>query len=176
MAQDAERERGVRDAAARSRRRRLYAAAPRSSRVLAGWFNCTTQARVCRVDFKRRILLVTVASLVMLPVAISPAIAQVFSVPQERFFRLDWRRERQGERDVAIAGYVYNDYSYPVRRVQLQIQVFDAAGEVKSEVFGWVLGDVQPSGRGYFRISLPVSGSAYGVTVYSFEFGPRESP
>lgn len=127
-------------------------------------------------DFKRRILLVTVASLVMLPVAIFPAIAQVFSVPQERFFRLEWRRERQGERDVAIAGYIYNDYLYPVRRVQLQIQVFDAAAEVKSEVFGWVPGDVPPGGQEYFRISLPVSGSAYGVTVYSFEFAPRESP
>ena len=130
------------------------------------------QARVSRVDFKRRILLVTVASLV----AISSATAQVFSVSQERFFRLEWRQERQSERDVAIAGYLYNHYLYPVRRVQLQIQVFDAAGEVKSAVFGWILSDVQPSGQGYFRVSLPVSGSAYEVTVYSFEFGPRESP
>ena len=125
---------------------------------------------------KRRILLVTVGSLVMLPAAISPAIAQLFSVPQEHFFRLEWRPERQGERQVAIAGYLYNDYLYPVRRVQLQVQVFDAAGEVKSEVFGGVIADVQPSGQGYFRISLPVSGSAYAVAVYSLNSGQEKAP
>ena len=126
---------------------------------------------------RRRMLVVAVTALLpaALGVASTPrAAAQGFAAPHERFFRLEWEAVQRAERQVTIAGYIYNHYLYAVRRVQLHVEVFDGSGQQKGEAFGWVLGDVPPGGRAYFEIPMSVDGQTYGVTVHAFEFGSRE--
>ncbi len=122
-------------------------------------------------------LVVAVGAILAASLGVSSAprvAAQGFAAPHERFFRLEWEAIQRAERQVTIAGYIYNHYLYAVRRVQLHVEVLDGSGQLKGEAFGWVLGDVPSGGRAYFQIPVSVGGQAYGVTVHAFEFGPRE--
>ena len=101
-------------------------------------------------------------------------VSQTQTSSDERFFRIDWRIEHPGERP-AIVGTVRNGYSDPIQRVQVQVQVLDAAGQVIHEELG-TAGDARPGGRGDFRLPLPVTGARYVITVHSFEFGAVQSP
>ena len=83
--------------------------------------------------------------------------------------------ERGGDREAAILGSLTNHYLYPLQRVQLRVQVLDEAGQISHETFE-TMNDIPPGARGDFRLQLPVTGARYVVTVYAFEFGPRESP
>jgi len=116
---------------------------------------------------------VLIAILVLL--APHAAAAQVHISSEERFFRIEWQLERAGGSDAAIVGSLTNHYLYRVQQVQLQVQVLDGAGQISHEAFA-TMNDIPPGGRGNFRLELPVTGARYVVTVYAFEFGPRESP
>ena len=105
-----------------------------------------------------------------------PASSQTRSAPGERFFKIDWHVERRDGQDFAIVGQLRNDYLYSLRQIQLQIQVFDTAGQVTAEVFGAVDHSVPPGGSARFRLPLEAPGARYAVLVYAFEFGDRESP
>lgn len=105
-----------------------------------------------------------------------PASSQTRSAPGERFFRIDWHVERRDGQDFAIVGQLRNDYLYSLRQIQLQIQVFDTAGQVTAEVFGAVDHSVPPGGSARFRLPLGAPGARYAVLVHAFEFGDRESP
>jgi hypothetical protein len=106
-----------------------------------------------------------------------PASSQTLSAPRERFFKIDWHVERRDGQDSAIVGAVRNDYLYSLRQIQLQVQIFDDAGQVTDEVFGAVDNRRVPPGTSIsFRLPLRATGARYAVLVYSFEFGERESP
>jgi hypothetical protein len=104
-----------------------------------------------------------------------PATAQVVSMPQERFFRIEWQVERGDRRDVALVGHLNNHYLYRLQRVQLHAHVMDQAGQVTHDAFT-AIEDIPAGGRVTFRLALPAGGARYAVTVHAFEFGPRESP
>ena len=59
--------------------------------------------------------------------------------------------------------------------MELEVQVLDETGRVTHETLG-IVGDVPPGGRSNFRLPLPAIGAGFAVTVYSFEFGPTQSP
>jgi len=120
----------------------------------------------------RLIGLVPALSLMLAPL---DAQAQVHIASEERFFRIEWQLERAGGRDAAIVGSLTNHYLYRLQQVQFQAQILDEAGQISDEAFA-TINDIPPGGRGNFRLQLPVTGARYVVTVYAFEFGPRESP
>jgi hypothetical protein len=68
----------------------------------------------------------------------------------------------------AVHGYIYSEHEYRVGGVRLRCDVLDASGQVVSQSFGWVVGDVPPRGRAYFYVHVPVRGASYRVTVLSF--------
>lgn len=126
----------------------------------------------------RRRLVVGLLGLALLgvtPAAAQVRIASVRIASEERFFRIEWQLERTDGRDTAIVGLLDNHYRYRLQRVQLQAQVFDAAGQLTHETLG-PMGDIPAGGRTTFRLPLPAPGARYTVTVYAFEFGPGESP
>ena len=120
-----------------------------------------------------RLISLLVAASCLMPV---PASSQGRGAAAERFFKVDWHVERRDGRDVAVVGQVRNDYLYTLRRVELQLQVLDAAGQVIAEVFGRIDRDIPPSASATFRLPLSETGSRYAVLVHSFDFGARESP
>jgi hypothetical protein len=99
---------------------------------------------------------------------------QPFSVPRELFFEVEWT-SRAGSRHDIVVGYVHNHYLYPITGVEVRVEIFDPAGRLAGEAFGWVTGDVPPGGRGYFEVALPRGGVTFGVTIYAFAFAPREA-
>src|SRR5947208_6481138 len=118
---------------------------------------------------RRRMLVVAVAAIVPAALGLSStrgAAAQGFAAAHERFFRLEWEAVQRAERQVTIAGYIYNHYLYAVRRVQLHVEVFDGSGRQKGAPFGWVLGAVPPGGPAYLDVPMSVAGQTYGVTVH----------
>jgi hypothetical protein len=78
-----------------------------------------------------------------------------------------------GPRGVGVEGVdpqrprvVHHEYSVARRHV-------GASGTVTASAEGWVLGDVNPGGRGYFYVPVSSAGSAYRATVLSFGQGRR---
>ncbi len=121
--------------------------------------------------------LIGLAVVLTLSLTLAPhaAGAQVHFSSEEPFFRIEWQLNRAGGRDAAIVGSLINHYLYQLQRVQFQAQILDEAGQISHETFA-VMNDIPPGGRGNFRLQLPGTGARYVVTVYAFEFGPRESP
>ncbi|MBI2205124.1 MAG: hypothetical protein HYU41_14855 [Candidatus Rokubacteria bacterium] len=81
----------------------------------------------------------------------------------------------EGQRHV-IAGYIHNHYRHPITDVHVRVEIFDASGEPMGDTHATVAGEVPPGGRGYFVVSVPAGGAAFGVTVHSFTFAPVQSP
>ena len=108
--------------------------------------------------------------------SVVPVFSQGRSAPYERFFALDWHVERRDGQDVAVVGYLRNDYLYALRRIELRLQVFDDAGRVTSDVYGSIDRDVPPGTSVTFRVPLRDAGARYAVLVHTFEFGERQSP
>ncbi|PYO01199.1 MAG: hypothetical protein DMD91_08395 [Candidatus Rokuibacteriota bacterium] len=73
----------------------------------------------------------------------------------------------------AVEGYVYNERSVWVSDVRLRVEVLDADGTTVEEAFGWVVGNVGPRGRGYFAVAVKRLGTAYRVSVVSFDVVPQ---
>jgi hypothetical protein len=105
----------------------------------------------------------------------SSAGAQVQVSTEERFFRIEFQIDDAAADHPAVVGSVRNEYRAPVQRVQLLVQVVDAAGAVTHEALGTV-GDIPPGGRGSFRLEVPDVGARLVVTVNAFEFGAAQAP
>src|SRR2546427_12892222 len=93
---------------------------------------------------KRRMLVVAVAALLPAALGLSStrgAAAQGSAAPHERFFRLEWEAVQRPERQVTIAGDIYNPYLYAVRRGELPGEVFVGAGPPEGAAIRWGLGD-----------------------------------
>ncbi len=86
----------------------------------------------------------------------------------ERSFRLEWGVQ-PGASGPTLEGYVYNKTDVPAERMQLSIEQLDAAGNVVGQTTTWVLGQLPPAGRSYFRTRVPQAAS-YRVTVLSFNW------
>jgi hypothetical protein len=99
---------------------------------------------------------------------LGPALAHAGDVTQGDF-SVGWEPHLIGGRDTAVKGYVDNRSQLRVGDVHLRVEALDDRGQVVGESFGWVMGDVPAGGRGYFVVRVPVSGSAYRVTVDSYD-------
>jgi len=73
----------------------------------------------------------------------------------------------------AVEGYVYNEGSGWLSDVRVRVEVLDADGKTVEEAIGWVSGNVGPRGRGYFLVRVKRLGTAYRVSVYSFDRVPQ---
>lgn len=83
-------------------------------------------------------------------------------------FRIDVR-PREFARAPTLDGYVHNDGLYRITNVRLRVDVIDGNGAVMENAMGWVVGDISAGSRGYFMVPLTRMGSAYRVTVVSFD-------
>jgi hypothetical protein len=86
----------------------------------------------------------------------------------ERFFRLEWD-VRPGTSVPTLEGYVYNKTDIQAEKMQLSIEQLDAAGNVVGQTTTWVLGNLPPGDRAYFRTRVPEAAS-YRVAVLSFNW------
>jgi hypothetical protein len=81
-----------------------------------------------------------------------------------------------GPRGRAVAGWVHNDLPWRITNVRLRVDFLDGRGTVTETTMGWVLGDVNAGGRGYFYIPVSSPASSVRVTVQSFDKVAREMP
>ena len=86
----------------------------------------------------------------------------------ERWFHLAWD-VRPNTSGPTLEGYVYNKTDVQAERMQLSIAQLDAAGTVVGETTTWVLGNLPPGDRAYFRTGVPQAAS-YKVTVLTFNW------
>ena len=106
--------------------------------------------------------------------------AQPSTAEQPAPFRFDFE-QAQGPRGLGVEGYVYNSLPWRITNVRLRVDSVDANGTVTASSWGWVLGNVNAGGRGYFYVPLSSRGAEYRPSVQSFDKvapdGPRlEAP
>ena len=87
-------------------------------------------------------------------------------------FRVEVVARRGGT--TAVEGYVYNDGSFRLTDVRLRVEVLADDGSTVEIASGWVFGDLAPRGRGYFVVAIKRAGSAYRVSVLSFDVVSEE--
>ena len=88
----------------------------------------------------------------------------------ERYFRLEW----QVLPGPALEGYVYNKTDMRADRMQINIEQLDPAGNVLGQTREWVLGDLPPGGRAFFKARVPQAAS-YRVTVLFFSWTDKNA-
>ena len=86
-------------------------------------------------------------------------------------FHAEWA-PRSGGRP-AVEGYVSNERSLWLSDVRVRVEVLDADGTTVEQTVGWVVGNVGPYGRGYFAVRVKRLGTAYRVSVVSFDVVPQ---
>ena len=82
-------------------------------------------------------------------------------------FHLEWD-VRPGTSATA-EGYVYNKTDMEAERMQVGIEQLDVAGNVVGQTTTWVLGNLPPGNRSFFRTRVPQAASSR-VTVLSFNW------
>ncbi len=88
-------------------------------------------------------------------------------------FELD---EADGPRGRGVEGYVYNGLPFRITNVRLRVDSVDGNGRGTASASGWVLGDVQGGGRGYFYVAISSPAPMYRATVQSFDKVAVEAP
>jgi hypothetical protein len=84
--------------------------------------------------------------------------------------------EAESHRGRAVEGYVYNGLPWRITNVRLRIESVDPSGTVTGEALGWVVGDVQAGGRGYFYVPVTSRAAVYRPTVQSYDKVVLETP
>jgi hypothetical protein len=70
-----------------------------------------------------------------------------------------------------VTGCVYNKRSLQAARVQLRVEVLDAAGAAVATDVRFLDRDINPGDRVFFEVTPPAEGAAYRVTVYYVFWG-----
>ena len=104
---------------------------------------------------------------------VATAQTRVTDAPSQFRFEL---AESESHRGRAVEGYVYNGLPWGITNVRLRVESVDRSGTVTGEASGWVVGDVQAGGRGYFFVPVSSRAAAYRATVQSFDKVAREAP
>jgi hypothetical protein len=84
--------------------------------------------------------------------------------------------QASGPRGLGVEGYVHNSLPWRITNVRLRVDTIDASGTVTASTLGWVLGDVEAGGRGYFYVPVSSAANTYRATVLSFEKVAVEAP
>jgi len=105
--------------------------------------------------------------------AIAAALAVIFlrTAAEAQGFQIESAPRTSGK--PAVEGYVYNEGSVWLSDVRVRVEVLDADGKTVEEAIGWVSGNIGPRGRGYFAVRVKRLGTAYRVSVYSFDRVPQ---
>ena len=104
------------------------------------------------------------------PVDKTTALKQTFELINSQLYAVEERIRAQARAfDPAVEGYVGNDGPLRLTNVRLRVDVLGTDGTAVAHAFGWVIGDVTPGGRGYFVVPVPTPGTAYRVSVLSFD-------
>ncbi len=101
---------------------------------------------------------------------VSPAAAQDFGAPPP--FRFE-AAPRVLHGAPAVEGYVENTGLHRVSNVRLKVEALDDNGAVIEQVMGWVMGDINAGGRGYFIVALTHAAASHRVTVVSYDIVAR---
>jgi hypothetical protein len=84
--------------------------------------------------------------------------------------------QADGHRAPGVEGYVYNGLPWRITNVRLRVEGVDANGTVTASASGWVMGNVQAGGRGYFYVPVSSPAMTYRATVQSFDKVAVEAP
>jgi len=84
--------------------------------------------------------------------------------------------QADGPRGLGVEGYVYNGLPWRITNVRLRVDGVDANGTVTASVSGWVMGDVEAGGHGYFYVPVSSAAKTYRATVQSFDKVAVETP
>jgi len=84
--------------------------------------------------------------------------------------------QADGPRGLGVEGYVYNGLPWRITNVRLRVDGVDANGTVTASVSGWVIGDVEAGGHGYFYVPVSSTAKTYRATVQSFDKIAIEAP
>jgi|SRR5215468_3153776 len=84
-------------------------------------------------------------------------------------FDIEWEPDVVGGRDPALQGFIHNRSHLRVSNVRLRVDALDAGARVIGQSFGWVFGDIPAGGRGYFVVLIGPPGTAYRVSVDSYD-------
>ena len=84
--------------------------------------------------------------------------------------------QADGPRGLGVEGYVYNGLPWRITNVRLRVDGVDANGTVTASVSGWVMGDVEAGGHGYFYVPVSSPATTYRATVQSFDKIAIEAP
>jgi hypothetical protein len=128
---------------------------PKLSRVLAG----RVGARGVHAMAVKLALTVALAVVLLTTVAWGQTLEQ---------FRVTWE-PRTHALPSSIAGHVYNDSSFRVTDVQLQVEGLDGDDRPVGRTFAWAIGDIVPDGETSFVVETIPGAVNYRITVYSFD-------
>ena len=101
--------------------------------------------------------------------------AQTAIADEQRLFRFELAQV-DGPRGLAVQGYLYNSLPWRISNVRLRVESVDGSGEVTASASGWVVGDVDAGGRGWFYVPVSSPAATYRATVQSFDKVAPERP
>jgi hypothetical protein len=117
------------------------------------------------------LVLFAIASMTISPAAVGMAQTPIADAP----FRFDLA-QAAGPRGLAVEGFVHNGLPWRITNVRLRVDSVDGDGMVIASTSGWVIGDVEAGGRGYFWVPVSSPARAYRATVQSFDKVAVEAP
>ncbi len=85
-------------------------------------------------------------------------------------------QQTESHRELAVEGLAYNGLPRRITNVRVRVDSVDTNGTVIASAAGWVLGNVNVGGRGYFYVPVSSPAPTYRVSVQSFDTVARESP
>jgi hypothetical protein len=94
--------------------------------------------------------------------------AQTAAGDEPSQFRFEFQ-QTESPRGLAVEGWAYNGLPWHITNVRVRVESVDRKGTVIASAAGWVLGNVNAGGRGYFYVPVSSPAPAYRVSVQSFD-------
>lgn len=82
-------------------------------------------------------------------------------------------QQTDSHQGLAVEGWAYNGLPWRITNVRLWVDSVDTNGTVIASATGWVLGNVNAGGRGYFYVAVSSPAPTYRVSV---QIQSREAP
>jgi hypothetical protein len=101
--------------------------------------------------------------------------AQTAAGDEHSQFRFEFQ-QTESHRGLAVEGWAYNGLPWRITNVRVRVDSVDTNGTVIASAAGWVLGDVNAGGRGYFYVPVSSPAPTYRVSVQSFDKVAPEAP
>ena len=111
---------------------------------------------------------VTLAIVGVLSVLGLPGGSAAMSATPANELRIEWDEVARG-RQALVRGYVYNEHQMRAENVRVRVEQLgpDARPLVTRTVY--VVGTIPYRDRGYFEVAVPAGGTAYRVSIESFD-------